>query len=489
MLSAQAAHAGTVVQGADRSDAPLLIDPATFPADPFVATVDASSSLYTALIGRMPVSKTVNRVTVGDLAPAASCGSAPLRLRLSIREFAATENFSRSGGSQIAIAIADVEAPATPGKLVFDLPPTTLQKSKTYAFLLGTGTGSCRYAAQRTWARNSTTVNPSTERCTSPPRVGSIGRPGPGAGWVDRMWHQSGLHDVAAPCLSGTPLPSDFHASMPSGWLVVQSQYAVKTGSSNSSNPTATQICGADLAKSGAVPLYWQPLAGSPGWSEYVCAWGQYAPFGTDAPGGEGQHPDSAPREQVDAPDHRLDTEDAPIRPRRLDLRRERIPRVRQDTRERSSDHRRADVGESPNGAHDHRLRQINGGTVREQADRRLHEHESNRDERERTGATAPPLVQVERDPDCAREHDPDNQVPELPAQVEGDDRTERLAREPRRSCDEDRTEARLREAELARARDGSRTGSAHAASRAALRSRCSSSSHQAMLNSAYAMP
>ena len=49
-------------------------------------------------------------------------------------------------------------------------------------------------------------------------------------------------------------------------------------------------------------------------------------------------HADPAPREEVDAPDDRLDAEDATVRPRLLDLRRERIPRVGEDARQRPAD-------------------------------------------------------------------------------------------------------------------------------------------------------
>ena len=126
----------------------------------------------------------------------------------------------------------------------------------------------------------------------------------------------------------------------------------------------------------------------------------------------EDDHADSAPREQVDAPDDRLDAEDAAVRARLLDLRRERIPGVREHSRERPSDDRRADVGEAPDRAHEHGLGEVDDGAVGDDPDHGLHEHERDRDERERAGPTTPALVQVEGDPDGARKDDPDDEVP-----------------------------------------------------------------------------
>ena len=95
-------------------------------------------------------------------------------------------------------------------------------------------------------------------------------------------------------------------------------------------------------------------------------------------------------------------------------------------------------------------------------------------------------LVQVERDPDRAREDDPDAEVPELPTDVEREHRAERLAREARRAREEDRAEARLFQELALGIRDGAGRRVTPPASPVPS---VSCSSHQATLNSAYAMP
>ena len=91
------AGAATTVSGDLDTNAPLVIDPAGTPVDPVTNTVDLAGTRTVAFISRMPVTKAVSQITVGDLASATSCTSTPASIRLYVREHPTGELASSSG--------------------------------------------------------------------------------------------------------------------------------------------------------------------------------------------------------------------------------------------------------------------------------------------------------------------------------------------------------------------------------------------------------
>jgi hypothetical protein len=122
--------AATTVTGAQEIDAPLFIDPSSDPTDASTSEVSITSARPVAFVQRMPVTKTVSRITLGDLASGLSCAS-PAALRLHVYEHRAGEI---GNATQIAYTTAFENAPATPSKITWTVPPTTLKRGLGYSF-------------------------------------------------------------------------------------------------------------------------------------------------------------------------------------------------------------------------------------------------------------------------------------------------------------------------------------------------------------------
>jgi len=75
------AEAATVVSGDLDTNAPLELDPGPNGTDPLTAPLLMSASPEVVRIQRMPVTKRIQRVTIGDVARGAACTSNP-QLRL-----------------------------------------------------------------------------------------------------------------------------------------------------------------------------------------------------------------------------------------------------------------------------------------------------------------------------------------------------------------------------------------------------------------------
>lgn len=90
-------------------------------------------SVTVGFIQRMPVTKAVNRVTVGDLGQAASC-SAPTRTQLFVREHVGDPDLGGSLDSSVQVAYSPsyVALPASPGRVSYDIPAT----GRGYSFLV-----------------------------------------------------------------------------------------------------------------------------------------------------------------------------------------------------------------------------------------------------------------------------------------------------------------------------------------------------------------
>jgi len=242
-----------------------VIDPATDPVDPLTVDLDLSAGSGTvAFVGRMPVTKTVSRVTLGDLASAASC-TTPASSRLFVREHPTGDLATYN---QITYSAAYQTLPPTPGRVSWTIPATTLRKGRGYSFWLSS-TG-CRWGRLTTWAHNQPTVDGGSLTCTQGPPASS-------AGWqIDRrMWHVAGQSDRVPACASGTAWWS-FGSTMPGGWLMTD-ETSVRIATNWSSPPSPQAACGQDAAAAGARVVFWRtsPSAGSP-YSDYVCMWSQY---------------------------------------------------------------------------------------------------------------------------------------------------------------------------------------------------------------------
>jgi hypothetical protein len=82
---APTAQSSTVVSGERDTNAPFVIDPSSDPTGP-VETEQMDLGVRTvAFIRRMPVTKIIQRVTIGDLASDPSCAT-PAAVKLVIRE-------------------------------------------------------------------------------------------------------------------------------------------------------------------------------------------------------------------------------------------------------------------------------------------------------------------------------------------------------------------------------------------------------------------
>jgi hypothetical protein len=121
------AFATTTVTGDSEVNAPLVIDPSASPTDPETAEVNAGAIGTLAFIERMPVTKVVQRITVGDVAKVAAAPGCDesVPVRLYVHEY---PDGNSVGGNQIAYSSQTVDLPTSPAKLAFDIPPTTFSK-------------------------------------------------------------------------------------------------------------------------------------------------------------------------------------------------------------------------------------------------------------------------------------------------------------------------------------------------------------------------
>jgi hypothetical protein len=273
LLFSSPASAATAVSGATDPNAPLEIDPSTAPNNPRTITRDLAGSPVVGFIQRMPVTKRVTEVTIGDLGRDES-GCGETMVRLFVRQH--TTGDLQSGGDMesftgLVYSAAYQPLPSTPGKVTWTIPAATFRKGRGYSFYL-TRQGTCRYARQTTWDHDSAKVNGGPAACTGGPRPEPKGTP-----VQRRMWHERGQNDWS--CTS-----SIFDPEMPTGWLMIQSGTGgghVRGGTRFTYWPTPTDLCGAAAANAGATVEHWRPSPNppGPGYNDYVCMWPQYGPL------------------------------------------------------------------------------------------------------------------------------------------------------------------------------------------------------------------
>lgn len=263
LIFAPVVGAETVVSGNRDSNAPLIIDPSSDPDDPLV-TGNPSSSQLVMFVQRMPVTKVVNRVTVGDLALGPGCSSGNANAK--IEEY---DNREIGGAGDIYYSTGAKPISTTPSKLTWDFAPIVFRKDRGYGVRVSVP--GCPSLTQTTWAHNEAQVNPGQVSCAKGPQP-----------WR-RMWHESGQDDRAAGCVDRPAGQGSFDPSMPTGWLVSQvnsGAWDVRKFSTPSSPVCYTSNYPNTYEQFGAVPAYWRQSLAFPFNPEYTCRWTQWADWG-----------------------------------------------------------------------------------------------------------------------------------------------------------------------------------------------------------------
>ena len=143
----------------------------------------------------------------------------------------------------------------------------------------------------------------------------------------------------------------------------------------------------------------------------------------------------SRAREADEAPDGRLHPELVPVRGRGLELARERVPRLREQTDQRSADAGGDEVRHSPTGAQHDGLREVDRRAVGGDSDRRLNRQEHECDPGDRRVVSAPDLPDDHERGHDRREDDAGREAEQVPGAVEDEDRQHALGRERRNAA------------------------------------------------------
>lgn len=224
-------------------------------------------------VQRMPVTKRIRQVTLGDLGTGPGCSGATAYLQI----------IEHPGGNltdtppRTINATAGVALPATPGRLTWTVPATTLTKGDGYMFRVSAP--GCYYTKLRTWAHNEPKVNPGSALCAQAP------------GSWRRMWHQQGSEDARPGCVDWPVGQRQFDSSMPTGWLVSR----ISQGANSNWDVVTTSTTGSDTPPCytpyypnthnahGASAVYWRTQSFS---RVFSCQWSRYADLNSTVPHG-----------------------------------------------------------------------------------------------------------------------------------------------------------------------------------------------------------
>jgi hypothetical protein len=255
--------AATVVSGDRDTNAPLVIDPSTSPTGESTVQLAPGPVMF---IERMPVTKRVDRVTLGDLSLPPGCANVTANAKISEHQ---TRDMNTSSAQ--FYSLSSVSLPASPSKLTWTFSPVTMRKGYGYSFSVSLS--GCPQYRQTTWAHNQSQVDPGLLRCTQGPNV-------------NRMWHEAGQEDGQSGCVDPSPSTRKFNSIMPSGWLVsvpAQNGSNVWDVMSFSGQPPVcyTPYYPNKYETYGAEPIAWR--ADPFGQTDYTCRWTQFAAFNTPA--------------------------------------------------------------------------------------------------------------------------------------------------------------------------------------------------------------
>lgn len=262
MFSVPSAQASTTVTGDNDRTSPLVIEPSG------TGTVHNASNMV-MFIQRMPVTKTVNRITLGDIGLDPGCTYTGPVLRLFIRQHPTgqigteTSSLYWEGNALEEIAADTDLEPRT-----WRTEPITFVKGRGYSFWVQGTINGCNSYKLRSWPHNHPQVNTGQERCD---RV---------LGSSFRMWHEAGQSD-AVPCPYDL-VPGNFDSGMPEGWLSVTQSWGssyVETKEFYEQGAEPPQpTCPYPLGEYGGIAQRWRSALWSSNWGEYVCLWDQRYP-------------------------------------------------------------------------------------------------------------------------------------------------------------------------------------------------------------------
>lgn len=174
----------------------LVVTPTEDPQTTSFATTSGSHVAWA--IARMPATKTIDQVTLGDFGKATGC-STTTTASLSI---AVLEGSNYGSHTQIALASA-VEIPGTPAPVIWDLSgQVTLEKDKAYQFRVHPQSG-CDLQ-RTTWAQPSI-IDGGERQCAPGPERSTTTHFG------ERIWHNQGTAETECNVI-------DMHDDLPSGW-------------------------------------------------------------------------------------------------------------------------------------------------------------------------------------------------------------------------------------------------------------------------------
>jgi hypothetical protein len=259
--------------GESDTNIPLVINPQGTPTTHALSLAAPRRAFF---IQRMPSTKTIQRVTLGDFARGANCTSdANLELFVyrhpgggpggsggSLRDSAGTSP------EQMAYSTDTATATATAQRLTWSIPDTLLKKGHAYSFEVKRASG-CGDVRQTTWPHTGK-VEGGYSRCQyTPPIDATSDNTG-----LMRMWHTAGMNDYLPACITNS---NYFDGSMPQGWLA--------TSGSMSRTPveaTSASSCPADRGLFGQVWATPTPWYGN----NVLCYFAQFLPHGDTSPNG-----------------------------------------------------------------------------------------------------------------------------------------------------------------------------------------------------------
>ena len=236
---------------------------------------------------KMPVTKRVNRVTLGDFRydPTRCTGLQPVRLRIEYHD-----DGDPSGVPETTM-FSGTTANVTGfnQKLVWDIPTTTFLEGRSYVFKVETVGGTCSFSRLRrtTWA-SSGPVYGGTAECAQSATEFT---------WY-RAAHKLGLDTNPELDTNDGCGAYNFEETMPAGWLVVEpcgtTCRKIVTRDAISTPPGDCVVVATSQGekRSGGRWKFWKQAPGDPSRNLYVCAWNQYADPGAaiDPPNSRGWH-------------------------------------------------------------------------------------------------------------------------------------------------------------------------------------------------------
>lgn len=257
-------------QGEVDTIGPLVIEPSSSD-DPQTYT---RGSGWVYLIQRMPVTKTVTKLTLGDFARGGSCSSSSPTVGAALFELPSGDFWGQQ--DRLADSVAKAPIPQTPGRLTWTLVSNSvpggairLRAGHTYAVQL-VGLDGCSSVAQTTWAARDAKLEAPDKTCASSLPYGP-------SGIVARRQWRDGVTQYDLTCLNTY---TSQWPNYPTGWLMTVAPgngwYVAQA--SNFSTPPS-EPCGESTYRLWGAQQVPAQLDGN-AMTDYVCTWSQIYPPG-----------------------------------------------------------------------------------------------------------------------------------------------------------------------------------------------------------------